>query len=216
MTNVGFEHIEIRECGEPLLNLADFSFVLEPAYFNAGLSADPRLFSRQQIVEKLLRAQERLGGYRFKIWDPWRSRNVQRNIYQKFWSELSAKHPDWTDAELKIEVGKFVTIPDSPERIPPHSTGGAIDLTLVGPDGHELDMGTCFDHFGPESASDYFEVNPLSVAIRDNRRRLREAMLNEDFRADTDEWFHYDFGNQLWAAAKGASCAIYGEKVSPP
>ena len=216
MTNIRFEHIPIQECGEPLLDLEDFGFLVEPAYYKAGLSDNSRLFARQRVIEKLLKLQEQFKGLRFKIWDPWRSRVVQGNIYQKYWNELAGAHRDWDEEKLKIEVGKFVTAPSNPNRIPPHSTGGAIDLTLVGPDGVELDMGTGFDHFGPEAASDYFEAGGRDQKIRNNRRLLREAMLSQDFRADSDEWWHYDFGNQLWAAEKGRPCAIYGEKTSAP
>ena len=42
--------------------------------------------------------------------------------------------------------------PDQIERIPPHATGGTVDLTLVDENGKELDMGTEFDFFGPETA----------------------------------------------------------------
>jgi D-alanyl-D-alanine dipeptidase len=216
VTNIKFEQIPIRECGEPLVDLAKFDFALEPAYFKAGLSDDPALYARQQVVEKLLRVQDQLGGYRFKIWDPWRSRVVQGNIYQKYWNELAAAHPDWDENHLRVEVGKFVTAPNNPNRIPPHATGGAIDLTLIGPDGKELDMGTAFDHFGPEAAPGYFEEPGQDTNIRDNRRRQSEALLSEDFRADGDEWWHYDFGNQLWAAEKNKPFAIYGEKKSAP
>ena len=216
MTNVKFEYIPVKECGEPLVDLSGQPFELEPAYFNQGLSNDPALYARQQIVEKLIRLQAQLDGHRFKIWDPWRSRVVQGNIYQKLWDELVAEHPDWGEERLRVEVGKFITAANNPNRIPPHATGGAIDLTLVGPDGKELDMGTKFDHFGPEAASMYYEEAGRDTTIRDNRRLLREAMMSEDFRHDDDEWWHYDFGNQLWAAAKGKSFAIYGEKTSAP
>jgi D-alanyl-D-alanine dipeptidase len=38
-----------------------------------------------------------------------------------------------------------------PRRGSPHSRGAAVDLTLVGPDGKDLDMGTGFDAFTPLS-----------------------------------------------------------------
>ena len=216
VTNIKFEHIPIKECGEPLLDLSTQPFVLEAAYYNQGLSDDPKLYARQQIVEKLIRLQDQMSGYRFKIWDPWRSRAVQGNIYQKFWTEVATAHPGWDKPTLELEVGKFVTAPYNPNRIPPHATGGAIDLTLVGPDGKELEMGTKFDHFGPEAASMYFEEPQRDPRIRDNRRMLREAMLSEDFRHDDEEWWHYDFGNQIWAAALDRPFAIYGEMKSAP
>ena len=174
------------------------------------------MFAREQVAQKLLRIQKRLSGLRFKIWDPWRSRKVQGNIHRKYWNELASAHPDWDPEKLKVKVGKFVTAPDNPRRIPPHSTGGSIDLTLETLAGKELDMGTGFDHFGPDAAAMYFEDLGSRPDIRDNRRTLREGMLSEDFRQDDDEWWHYDFGNQLYALHKGKEFAIYGEIVSAP
>lgn len=216
MTQIKFEHIEIRENNEPLVDLSGYPFVIEPFYHQNGLSDDPKLYAREGIAEKIVAIQSKIGRRKLKIWDSWRSRVVQNNIYQLYWNDLTNKHPAWSKDELKAEVGKFVTVADSPERIPPHATGGAIDLTLVEPDNTEVEMGTVFDHFGPEAASFYFEEACRNQTIRDNRRNLREAMMAEDFSMDDDEWWHFDYGNQLWAAKRNKPYAIYGEKVSTP
>jgi zinc D-Ala-D-Ala dipeptidase len=99
--------------------------------------------------------------------------------------------------------------------IPPHSTGGAVDLTLVDHRGYEFDMGTDFDYFGAEAGSLFFEQEGRDTKIRDNRRLLRNAMIAEDFRFDEFEW-HFDFGNQIWAAARDRSYAIYAEVLKLP
>ncbi len=71
------------------------------------------------------------GKYSIKVWDIYRPREVQGAIYDKFWKELQEKNPDWDEKRLYLEVGKFVSPPYQTERIPPHVTGGAIDVTLV-------------------------------------------------------------------------------------
>ena len=81
MTNLSFEHISIKENDEPLVNLAEFPFILEPLYFRHGLSKTSELYARASVAQKLLFAQENiLKGYLFKIWDPWRPREVQAAI----------------------------------------------------------------------------------------------------------------------------------------
>ena len=77
--------------------------------------------------------------------------------------------------------------------------------------GNELDMGTGFDDFGSEAASLFYEINDIDNIARSNRKLLRDAMLAEDFRFDDDEWGHFDYGNQLGAAALNKPYAIYGE-----
>jgi D-alanyl-D-alanine dipeptidase len=212
MTLAAFEYIPIRECGDPLVDLRTFPLLLECRYFMQGISPSPGLYARLEVARKLTRVQSSLGpNFRLKIWDPWRPRAVQHAIYQRYWSQLRAEQPSWTEERLREQVGTFVTFPGDPHRIPPHATGGAVDLTLANVEGNDLDMGTEFDHFGVEAASLFYEHDHANPVIRRNRRLLRDAMEAEDFRIDDDEWWHFDYGNQLWARHGGHSFAIYDE-----
>lgn len=211
MSNLSYESILIQENGDPLVDLSTYPFILEPQYYNRGLSDSATLFARKSVADKLIRIQDQFEEMAFKIWDPWRSREVQNNIYQIIWKDLQAEHPDWDDEKLRFEVGVFATAATDPNIIPPHATGGAVDLTIVDSDGRELSMGTGFDHFGPEAQMFYFDnIEPIAE-ISANRRLLRDAMLEEDFSYYNDEWWHFDYGNQFWAALKGREVAIYGE-----
>ena len=75
-----------------------------------------------------------------------------------------------------------------------HSRGSTVDLTVVRlSDGAELDMGTPFDFFGPESAVDY---DDLTDAQRANRRLLADAMLAHGFEPYPEEWWHYTLADE--------------------
>jgi len=218
MTNIAFETVKVQENHDPMVDMADYPFEMAPMYFDWKLSDTKELWVRKAIADKMLGIQEKRlepMGRKFKIWDPWRSRVVQNNIYQKFWDELSAENPDWDEEKLIHEVGVFVTKADQPERIPPHATGGSIDLTVIDENGEEVDFGTVFDHFGPEAATEYFEESSRDVAIRDNRRWLQKIMLESGFGNDVDEWWHFDYGNQKWALLLGHNHAVYGEVIDP-
>lgn len=212
MTILKYEHIPVEESNEPLVNLAQYRFKLEPAYYHAGLSDTPVMYLRMSVADRLEAVREKLAPLNFKIWDGWRPREVQQRIYLNYWKELATDNPDWSEEQIRAQVGTFVTIGTDPSRIPLHATGGSVDLTLVNAYGVELDMGTGFDHFGPEAASLYYEQNGRNQeAACHNRRILREALANADFRCDDDEWWHFDYGNQIWAADLGKMCAIYNE-----
>ena len=76
-----------------------------------------------------------------------------------------------------------------------HSRGSTIDLTLVSrtsPE-KELDMGTIFDFFGPESSFQYSALTPTQAQ---NRKRLREAMIKHGFVPYDKEWWHFSFKNE--------------------
>lgn len=211
MTLIKFESIPIKESNEPLLDLEENGLEIESIYFKQGLSSSNKLFLRKGVVEKLLEIQKEISPLRFKIWDGFRPREVQGNIYAKFFNELKKGHPEWDEDKIAEETGVFITRSDDSSRIPPHASGGAVDLTLIDQEGNELDMGTDCDHFGPEAGQLYYEENNIDDTVRNNRRLLREAMLKHGFRADQDEWWHFDYGNQLWAHDLKKPYAIYGE-----
>jgi zinc D-Ala-D-Ala dipeptidase len=69
-----------------------------------------------------------------------------------------------------------------------HTRGVAVDLTLVGADGLELDMGTPVDTM--TSASHHFYADhPAAVQV--NRARLLTVMLEAGFVHYAHEWWHY-------------------------
>jgi len=216
MTLALYQNIPIQENNEPLIDLSKFNFILEPSYFNQGFAKDKRIFLREGVAKKLDEIQKNLKIYKFKIWDGFRPRTVQNVIYDKLYNEFKSKHPDWSQEKLEFEVGAFITPAKEPDRIPPHATGGTIDLTLVdATTGDELNMGTGFDYFGPEASSDYFDKNSINETVKQNRILFREAMFSKEFVQYTEEWWHFDYGNQLWALSLNKPFAIYGEAPTP-
>lgn len=207
-----YSNIPIRENNDPMVNLADYPFILSPEYFSMGFSDTSKMYQRREFADRLLEIQEKhLNGLIFKIWDAWRPRKVQQAIYDDYFQSLQKDHPDWDKDRLHTQTLSFVAQPDNPQYPPPHSTGGAVDLTLCEKDGTEINMGTGFDHFGPESARDYFENPAQDHHIRDHRRHLFAAMENLDFGPHPGEWWHYDFGNQRWAHFTQKDFAFYAE-----
>jgi zinc D-Ala-D-Ala dipeptidase len=81
-----------------------------------------------------------------------------------------------------------------------HSYGCAVDLTVSREDGTPLDMGTPYDHFGPEAEPQVEFQHLDSGAITGdqlaNRLILREVMLRAGFRLLKHEWWHFDCATQ--------------------
>lgn len=79
-----------------------------------------------------------------------------------------------------------------PRRGSPHSRGVAIDLTLVDPDGNDLDMGTGFDAFTPLS----HHGNPeIDAGAQRNRHLLMGIMTTAGWDFYRNEWWHYQLFN---------------------
>lgn len=77
-----------------------------------------------------------------------------------------------------------------------HGFGLAVDLSLVGSDGVELDMGTPFDDFTllaePQLEQDFLAAGALNAAQVANRAVLRAVMVDAGFIPLPFEWWHFD------------------------
>jgi D-alanyl-D-alanine dipeptidase len=122
------------------------------------------------------------------------------------------------------EVERFWAAPtvsvDSPS---PHSTGAAVDLTIrFVRSGEHLYMGSIFDDVTEIAYSDYFERSHLphevnggeepysSVEARLNRRLLYWVMEEAAFANNPNEWWHFSWGDQMWAKLSDESAAKFG------
>ena len=75
-----------------------------------------------------------------------------------------------------------------------HTRGSTIDMTLIDlVSGKELDMGSPWDFFGPESW--VANVN-LTAQQRTNRMLLQTVMRNHGFKIYTKEWWHFTLINE--------------------
>lgn len=75
-----------------------------------------------------------------------------------------------------------------PRRGSPHSRGVAVDLTLVDGEGTELDMGTPFDAFRPQS---HHAVTDIPAEAQRNRLVLLGLMTAAGWDFYRNEWWHY-------------------------
>lgn len=173
-------------------------------------NAETRSFLRKEVAEMLEKASLLLpDGYRFRIWDVWRPFALQEELFESY-SEMITKEfhlENLSQKEREAEIGKFVANPVDDVNLPPaHTTGGSIDLTIVGPDDQELEFGTAFDEFTIKTRAAYFETKEAekekdAEIIRGNRRFLYHTMLEAGFTNLPSEWWHYEYGDKNWAYA---------------
>lgn len=130
-------------------------------------------YLRYKTAKALIKANKAFlkEGYRIKLFDCYRPMEVQ----QKMWQIVS--NPIYVANPKKGSI---------------HNRGGAVDLTLVDQNGKELDMGTGFDHFGPEAGHDYLKLPEQAIQ---NRKLLRKIMEENGFLTFDSEWWHYNLKN---------------------
>lgn len=212
-------HIDIQDCGERLIpmSLAPSPIMVFPAYARLGIpGAIPECFVREGVYRALLAAARSLPqGIKMLVLDGWRPWCVQQYLFDTLHAAIHHHHPKASEDELLTRTREFVSLPSRDPSAPsPHLTGGAVDVTLCDADGLPLDMGTLFDEAIPASHTDHFEqsgdLTPSQRQARDNRRLLYQVMQHQGFTNLPSEWWHFDFGDQLWAHYGGHGHACYG------
>jgi D-alanyl-D-alanine dipeptidase len=188
-----------------LLNAGD-DYFFEPVYFQQFGSEIPELteyfYVREIVATKLMRAKRRLPKHlTFKFYDCWRPLRVQEALH-RYYIEEKGDDPGFVYAPVRDR-----------ENPPPHCSGGAVDLTLCDWEGRALTMGTNHDQMIEQSVQDFFEVKPADeyrawgfdstevAAIVQYRRLLAEVLTAEGFFSYPQEWWHFDYGDRLWADA---------------
>ena len=146
----------------------------------------------------------------------------QHAIRQECLSRLGNKNEnfDLKDKEFKEvvnKVNKFWALPTFNKSMPPpHSTGAAIDLTLAVKNGSALNMGGEIDCIGAKSEPNYFLQlakvdNKSSASLWHSRRLLlNDIMTNVGFVRHPNEWWHFSYGDQLWAWLTKSDAGFYG------
>jgi D-alanyl-D-alanine dipeptidase len=141
-----------------------------------------RAFLHRVAADKLARAMEGLErrhlGYRLLIYDALRPRSVQRIL----WGRVKGTAQQ-----------RYVANPANRSL---HTFGFAVDLSLLDPQGREVDMGTGFDDFTPAAQprqeGRILQKRRLTEERVGNRRILRETMEEAGFLQPPIEWWHFD------------------------
>ncbi|PZO50430.1 MAG: D-alanyl-D-alanine dipeptidase [Phormidesmis priestleyi] len=212
-----YQTVPIEECGEALIPipLADFAVVTPHPYVQLGAPYGvlSPYFLRQSVVQKLTQAQAHLQaerpGWQLQIFDAYRPVPVQQFMVDYTLAQLAQAaglDPHYlTAAErivLKEKVLQFWAMPSAnPNTPPPHSTGAAVDLTLVDAAGHSVNMGSAIDEISPRSYPHHFENSTDAQAqqYQYHRTLLTRAMTAAGFCQHPHEWWHFSYGDQLWA-----------------
>lgn len=199
--------IEIEDNGEPLVDIfavcPDLRWAEQSPRFDFPRSG----LARVTIAEMLKTAQDALPhGLHLQIVGAFRPFAIQKAMYEAARGELAAKHPDW-DEELLTEYINVFSAPPIWDTPPPHTTGGAIDLSIIDDQGERLDMVSPHE-LGWDSAPT--GLAGLSETARANRDLLIRILSDVGLTNFPGEWWHWSWGEPGWALRTGRRVALYG------
>ena len=207
------KEFKIVDVDEPIISLSKLGLKVRPEYNIQGIPGSyPDCYVRETVAKKLLEVEKKLpNGLRLLIFDGYRPICIQQRLWNFYRQEIKNKNPNLSNEEIDFKTSFFVSKPSYDEFQPSlHNTGGAIDLTLIDKDGNQLDMGTKFDDFSDKAWTNHFEKYEKNEIVRDNRRILYEAMINEGFTNLPSEWWHYDYGTKFWGYFKNTDALYKG------
>ncbi len=197
--------IIIKEDNSPLISLKESGFNL---MFEPSVKKDYKYLVRETIFEKIgriskiLEEQDKVLIIR-SVWRSFAHQKLLRDIRVKI---IQKEHPKKSLDEIITVVSYFT----APEEESMHSTGGAVDALIYdlkkdavmdfgNNDGLHLELNkTCYP-FHPD----------ITPQVTKNRELLISLFDKEDFVVDPKEYWHFDYGNVIWAIEKGEKYAKY-------
>ena len=192
--------IHVEECENPV----DMVLLEQTGriFLNDRVANDWRI--RRVVKDKIERCARILpDGYSLMIFEAFRSRNRQRELWNPVFERIITEHPDWTNDAVYTETSRWVSPPDGLGS--GHQAGAAIDVTLASSDRSELCMGTGmqeFTHATPTGAK-------VSAKARNNRDLLVQVLHSEGLVNYPDEWWHFSYGDRLWAEVTECDHAFF-------
>ena len=171
---------------------------------------------RTSIYHKLVAAQNLLpGGLKLCLYEGYRSLALQEKLFGDRFVSLNKKHPDWNRHKVFMATALMVspvTNLDGTKNIPPHSTGGAIDVYLIDKDSNPVDMGILVEDWvtDQDGVISQTDSKKISTEAAENRNIMSTALQSVGFVNYSGEYWHWSYGDRYWAYMTNQGHAIYG------
>ena len=200
--------VPIQDNGEPLVDPRTLSKRIHfaekhPKFEN--MKRTPKV--RKRVAEMLAEAADSLpDGIDMVIIEGFRPMHQQQFMYEEIKKEFAEKHPDWNKSTLIRMTNTMSAPPDDPCPLP-HTTGGAVDLSLMRMPSREwLDMTSPFEMDETSAPGD---TKGLTDEAQANRQLLSEALEKTGLTPYLGEWWHWSYGDSGWALRVGADKSVY-------
>ena len=220
--------IPIKENGDKLIAIPSYLNFFNPhpySHLGAPYKDKTSIWKlREEVVNRLVKVNDYLiskNSFYLLIYDSWRPLEVQEFMFKRAFLlecgkldiNASIKNMKSYPSILK-KVEKFWAYPSFDASCPPpHSTGGALDVCLSDKYGNIVEMGSNVDQMDESSIPDFYEnkVNEEAIIWNSRRNLLKEIMTKFGFAQHPNEWWHFSYGDQLWAWKNKKANALYGK-----
>lgn len=200
--------VVIKENNEPLVELIETK-KLKLGWVKKGYKA--LFFVRRSVAEKLYYAAERFPrGFVLVVIEGFRTTSSQQEEWNRVWQTIKMQQQGKPDEDIEKIVRLLVA---KPLPLANHHCGGAIDVTLGYENGTLVDMGTPYisqiTDENTQSKIPMFSPN-VSDEAQEFRKILRDVMVQQHFVWYPAEWWHYCYGDRMWAVYTEQKECFYG------
>ena len=224
-----WSNVPINDNKEELISIPNFINTTKPhPYLKLGApyKNKNKIWNlREGVVKRLIDADNYLrtkySDYSLILYDTWRPVEVQAYMFNMAFEIECRKRglrisndsiKKYSDVIKTVE--KFWAYPTFDASCPPpHSTGAALDISIIDRSGNLLDMGCDIDEMSSSANPNFYEDSNSEESMLRNSRRLilKDVMSRFGFAQHPNEWWHFSFGDQLWAWISKNNNAIYGK-----
>jgi D-alanyl-D-alanine dipeptidase len=183
---------------------------LEAGLYRGYIAQNPAysgIYTRSEVAARLEQASKYLpNNYKLIIRASHRPLQVQLDLLHALMREYQAANPDKSIQEV-LEYAR-IYVSDPAIKIPPHCCGAAVDVDMLDTTtGKLVDFGCPMNTDGEIS---FLFSGATTKTQKTNRMILLDSMTNAGFASYYAEWWHYSYGDQLWAQFYDKDSAIYG------
>ncbi len=162
---------------------------------------------RKSVLDLLNKASDNLPpDYSLLVNTAFRPYEMQKRMWRKRLFQMAFLHPVQMITDLKgwrKNASRYTAPPGGSM----HQCGSAIDVTLLFKD-IEIDMGSTQNETGVKV---YTFNDKINKEQKQNRELLYKTMTNAGFVNYPLEWWHYCYGDKMWAAYLEKSECFYGK-----
>ncbi len=209
--------IPIKENSELLIDLRTQSLIQieKPDHHKNN---DSYSLIRATVYYKLLQAQALLpANLKLCVYEGFRGVLLQQELFNIKYNQLTYlyRHKKYSQEHVFLETTTLVSPAfniDGSKNVPPHSTGGAIDVSLIDQSHNRIDMGIGL-YEQHNNKQELAKINSLIISkdAAYYRNIMRSALSRAGFINYATEYWHWSYGDKYWAFYTNHEHAIYGE-----
>lgn len=165
---------------------------------------------RAVVANKLEQAQKLLpNNYKLIIGEVYRTHAKQKRMWHEVYDKIKSQYPDVSTEECTRKTEVWIANPYTHGS--GHQTGAAVDaalakLCVTTGQYQEVDMGTRMQEFNEKTVTNC----PFLTTEQDKHRKLLlECMSAVGLVNYPDEWWHFSYGDRLWASLSNQAVTLF-------